>query len=159
MRRPIAAVALAGLCLTGCAISPVQGLDGADGDVLFLEHLKDGDSFVATDGVEYRVGLINTPERSECGGSEAMAQTAAMLAYGFVAQVYAEDTHGRQVARVRTSDGDIGVQLARLGFANDRYLDSFRSENPSYAAELELAFGEAYTARAGLWSSCWSGGG
>ncbi len=40
--------------------------------------------------------------------------------------------------------------------ANDRYLDEFRHENPSYADELDVAFAEAREGGAGLWSSCWA---
>ena len=81
---------------------------------------------VASDGVEYRVGLVNTPELSACGGPEAADRTYALLADGFTVEAYSSDNYGRSVARVRTADGtDLGVWLARNGWADDRYLDDF----------------------------------
>ena len=118
---------------------------------------KDGDSFVASDGVEYRVGLVNTPELSACGGPEAADRTYALLADGFTVEAYSSDNYGRSVARVRTADGtDLGVWLARNGWADDRYLDDFRHEHPAYARELDEAFAAAKAAGVGLWSTCWA---
>lgn len=134
----------------GASSPPAAGL-------LQVTDLKDGDSFVASDGVEYRVGLVNTPERSACGGPEAAEQTAALLADGFAADPYATDQHGRSVARVTTADGaDLGVALAAQGWADDRYLEQFRHENPAYAEELDEAFAAARTEDAGLWATCWA---
>lgn len=116
----------------------------------------DGDSFVASDGVEYRIGLVNTPELGECGGREAADRTNALLAGGFSTHPYAVDVHGRRVARVRVDQGDLGVLLADEGLADDRYLEEFRHENPTYAEELDLAFADARDRRAGLWQTCWA---
>lgn len=127
-----------------------------DASLLMVAERKDGDSFLASDGVEYRVGLINTPERGECGGAEASAITYDLLAGGFTAQTYSSDVHGRSVARIMTSEGDLGVLLAERGYADDRYLDQFRSENPAYAAELERAFATARQDDAGLYGTCWA---
>ena len=54
-----------------------------------------------------------------------------------------------------TVDGrNLHVDLARRGFANDRYLASFRSENRALAGELDTAFASAKKERAGLWGAC-----
>ncbi len=124
---------------------------------LTVQERRDGDSFVASDGVEYRVGMINTPEMSECGGPEAADQTYALLADGFTVEAYSGDNSGRSVARVHTVEGtDLGVWLARNGWADDRYLDGFRHEYPAYARELDDAFAAAEAEGAGLWGSCWA---
>ncbi len=80
-----------------------------------------------------------------------------MLADGFRADGYETDRHGRTVARITSADGvDLGVHLARTGLADDRYLDDFRHENPSYARELDAAFAAARAEGAGHWSGCWA---
>lgn len=139
--------------LTG-ACTPSPMIEGVE--QLQVTRQRDGDSFVASDGVEYRVGLINTPELAECGGQEAKSRTTALLADGFTVDSYARDDNGRQVARIQTTAGDLGVILAAEGLADDRYLETFRSENPSYAADLDRAFQRARDGSRGFWQSCWS---
>lgn len=115
----------------------------------------DGDSWRDTSGREYRLGLVNTPEVAECYGSQATARRKELVAAGFRALVYATDRYGRAVSVVTTSDGtDINVSLARDGFANDRYLEQYRHENPGLAAELDAAFAAAKSERVGLWAAC-----
>src|SRR5689334_17645939 len=47
--------------------------------LLFVVDQKDGDSWVGSDGTEYRLGLVNTPERNEPCAAEAAAFTRAFL--------------------------------------------------------------------------------
>ena len=136
--------------------TPEDRPTGDGGALLHVANRGDGDSFVASDGVEYRVGLVNTPEAGDCGADEAADRAYELLADGFRAEGYATDTYGRTVARIRAAEGDLGVLLAREGLADDRYLEEFRHEHPSYAAELDAAFAEARAAGAGLWSTCWA---
>ena len=111
---------------------------------LQVQREIDGDSFVASDGIEYRVGLINTPEYNQCGGSEASRAAYELLAGGFTTEGYATDNYGRTVARITLVDGrDLGETLALDGWADDRYLEQFRHENESYAAALDVAFAQA----------------
>lgn len=118
----------------------------------------DGDSWRDTAGREYRLGLINTPETNECFGAAATAKRKELTRPGFRAQVYATDTHGRSVAVVTTATGiNLNVYLARHGFADDRYLNRFRSQNPRLAAALDSAFASAKAERAGLWGACAAG--
>jgi endonuclease YncB( thermonuclease family) len=115
----------------------------------------DGDSWHDTDGNEYRLGLINAPEVGECFGSEATAERRAQTSAGFSALSYATDTYGRSVSVVLTVEGvNLNVHLARRGFADDKYLERFRHENPQLAAELDAAFAAAKTDGVGLWSAC-----
>ena len=115
----------------------------------------DGDSWRDTAGQEYRLGLVNTPERGECYAREATAERTARTAAGFRAAGYSTDGHGRSVAVVTTADGvNLSVHLARHGFADDRYLARFRHENPALAEELDAAFAAAKREGAGLWSAC-----
>lgn len=112
--------------------------------LLFITDQKDGDSWVASDGKEYRLGLINTPESNEQCGPEAAAFTRAFVSDGFTADAYTKDTHGRTVAEVFNHDGDsLNVALAASGLGNDRYLDEFRHENPDLGVRLDSALASA----------------
>lgn len=115
----------------------------------------DGDSWKDTQGREYRLGMVNTPEYDECYGSAATAKRKAMTAGGFRAAVYATDQYGRSVAVITTARGvNLNVWLARHGYADDRYLSEFRHENPGLARQLDVAFAAAKRDGAGLWSAC-----
>lgn len=109
---------------------------------------KDGDSFVASDGKEYRLGLVNTPEYNEPCGLEASGFTRDFLADGFSVNAYAMDTYGRHVAEVfNPKQESLNIALAESGFGNDRYLDEFRHENPDLARRLDQAFQDAAVQR------------
>jgi len=115
--------------------------------LLFITDQKDGDSWEASDGTEYRLGLINTPERSEQCGAEATAFTRRFLEDGFAVDAYATDSHGRSVAEVFDKTGkSLNVALAKSGLGDDRYLDEFRHENPDLADRLDDALASAATA-------------
>jgi hypothetical protein len=99
--------------------------------------------------------MVNTPEYNECFGSAATAERKRLTGGGFRADVYEVDRYGRSVSVVTTASGvNVNVHLARGGFADDRYLSRFRSENPSLAAELDVAFAAAKAAGAGRWKAC-----
>ncbi len=115
----------------------------------------DGDSWKDTAGKEYRLGLVNAPETGECYGSVATAKRKELTAGGFRAEIYTVDRYGRNVSVVTTADGtDLNVFLARSGFADDKFLEQFRSENRALAAQLDEAFSAAKAERAGLWGAC-----
>ncbi|MGI8534951.1 MAG: thermonuclease family protein [Mycobacteriales bacterium] len=135
---------------------PARGTPAAGGAALLqAAGGGDGDSWKDTAGREYRLGLVNTPEFNECYGSTATAKRKELTAGGFRADVYTVDRYGRSVSVVTTTDGrNLNVYLARNGFADDRYLDRFRAENPSLATELDSAFAAAKAERAGLWGAC-----
>ena len=107
---------------------------------------KDGDSWVASDGREYRLGMVNAPEAQEPCGRDAAQFADRFLAEGFTADTYATDPHGRRVAEVFNRSGDsLNVALVEAGYSDDRYLDSFRHENPNLARRLDDAFDQAAT--------------
>jgi micrococcal nuclease len=115
----------------------------------------DGDSWKDTHGVQYRLGLVNTPELSECYGERASQKRKSLTAAGFRATTYTKDDYGRHVSVVYLADGrNLNVWLARNGYANDRYLKQFRHENPSLAAQLDPAFAAAKREHLGLWGAC-----
>ena len=114
--------------------------------LLFIADQKDGDSFVASDGNEYRLGLVNTAEASEPCGPEASRFTRDFLAGGFTVDAYSRDRYGRRVAEVFDRSGrSLNVALAKNGYGNDRYLNQFRHENPDLARRLDAAFSAADT--------------
>lgn len=115
--------------------------------LLFITDQKDGDSWEASDGTEYRLGLINTPERNEQCGAEATAFTRRFLEDGFAVDAYATDSYGRSVAEVFDKTGkSLNVALAKSGLGDDRYLDEFRHENPDLAGRLDDALASAAAA-------------
>lgn len=110
----------------------------------FVTDQKDGDSWVASDGTEYRLGLINTPETNEKCGTEATAFTRTFLSNGFTVDAYTTDSHGRSVAEVFDEDGkSLNVELAKSGLGDDRYLEQFRHENPDLGHRLDSALASA----------------
>ena len=139
------------LLLSGCAATAAPDASG-------LRHAArggDGDSWKDTSGVEYRLGLINTPELNECFGTKARTERQHLVAKGFRPQAYSKDRYGRAVVVVTLADGrNLNVYLARHGFANDRYLEQYRAENPALARELDVAFAAAKREHAGLWGAC-----
>jgi endonuclease YncB( thermonuclease family) len=117
----------------------------------------DGDSWKDTRGVEYRLGLVNTPELSECYGEIASHKRKQLTAAGFRATSYTVDQYRRHVSVVYLADGrNLNVWLARNGYANDRYLKEFRHENQALAAQLDPAFAAAKREHLGLWGACGS---
>ncbi|KQV74598.1 hypothetical protein ASC61_06035 [Aeromicrobium sp. Root344] len=112
--------------------------------LLFVVDQKDGDSWVASDGTEYRLGLVNTPERNEPCASEAAAFTRTFLDGGFTVDAYSTDTYGRTVAEVFDETGkSLNVALAKSGLGDGRYLEQFRSENPDLGRRLDRALASA----------------
>ena len=123
--------------------------------LLIMAAGGDGDSWRDRTGTEYRMGLINTPETNECGGPAATAYRKRVLAAGFRATVYATDGYSRRVSVILTADGvNLNVAMARDGIADDRYLQRFRHENPTLAAQLDAAFRDARAAGRGIWTAC-----
>jgi endonuclease YncB( thermonuclease family) len=138
-------------CSTGGAVAP-KSLPVA---LLHAARGGDGDSWKDTEGREYRLGLVNTPELNECYGQRASDVRKSLVRKGFRADVYVHDHYGRGVSVVYLADGtNLNVFLARHGLANDRYLAQFRPENPALAAQLDVAFAAARREHAGLWAAC-----
>ena len=149
-------VVLAGALVLAAAVAVGAGRDDPSRtSVLRPADGGDGDSFTDTEGREYRLGLVNTPEVDECFGPQATEERRRLTARGFDAAVYASDRYGRRLSVVTLPDGrNLNVHLAREGFADDRYLEQFRDENTELAAALDTAFAEARRERRGLWGAC-----
>ncbi len=135
---------------SGTATTPIgdapDGDDDTSGDteLLFVRDLKDGDSWVASDGKEYRLGLVNAPERNEPCGSQARAFTSEYLDEGFTVDVYSSDRYGRSVVEAFDAQGNsLNVALAKSGYGNDKFLKQFRHENTDLAERLDAAFAAA----------------
>lgn len=127
-------------------VVPVQATRSTPKPVvlLFVTDQKDGDSWVASNGNEYRLGLINAPETNEPCGAEATAFTRNFLKRGFTVNAYTTDAYGRTVAEVRAKNGrSLNVELARSGLGDDRYLERFRHENPDLGRRLDTALATA----------------
>jgi endonuclease YncB( thermonuclease family) len=126
--------------------------------LLYATSGGDGDSWKDTQGREYRMGLIDTPEAGQCYGDKATSKRKQLVANGFRAKSYTTDSYGRLVSVISLPDGtNLNVWMARNGYATDKYLATFRDENPSLATKLDSAFAAAKSAKLGLWSACKSG--
>ena len=112
--------------------------------VLQVTHQRDGDSWVASDGTEYRLGLVDAPEVNEPCAAEATQFTASFLSKGFTADSYSTDTYHRVVAEVFDLDGEsLNVALAANGLGSGKYLEQFRHENPELADRIDAALASA----------------
>lgn len=148
VRAALAAISIVALCYAGWTVlerTAEAEPPSPNTELLRVTVLKDGDSWVASDGREYRLGMVNTPEPLEPCHREATDFTRRFVAEGFTADAYSHDPHGRVVAEVFAPSGaSLNVALARSGLSDDRYL-SFRRENPNLAQRLEDAFATAVT--------------
>ena len=165
MRFGRGALVIVAVLLTGCLPEPAAAPasvparapaapspEGVADPLLRAAPGGDGDSWRDTRGREYRLGLVNTPELGECFGQAASAHRKQLTQAGFRARPYARDRYGRQVSVVTLADGrNLNVLLARTGFANDRYLTRYRSENPVLAGQLDVAFAAARAEERGVW--------
>ena len=133
---------IVGLAVVGSLT--LWGAPALAADTLFPTSPGDGDSWEAGDGAEYRLALVNTPELDEECGPEAAEYRRALTAGGFQVQqrTNGQAAFGRVTAILVTPAGlDIGLDLARKGYADDRYLERYRSEvSGAYAREMEQAF-------------------
>lgn len=160
--EPSASPAPADTTLSSVAPEPATTEAGgsskaAAGALLYQAANGDGDSWKDTSGQEYRMGLINAPEYNECGGTSATNKRKSLLASGFRATVYTTDQYGRAVSEIFTASGtNLNIYLARYGFANDKFLATFRSERPALAAQLDQAFAAAKAEKRGVWGTCTS---
>ncbi len=133
----VAAVVLLDHATTSPATAPSAAL-------LHVTNQKDGDSFVASNGEEYRLGLVNAPELDEPCGRDAREFSRRFLASGFSVDAYSSDPYGRRVAEAFDQSGrSLNVALAKSGYGDDRYLNKFRHENPDLARRLDWAFDHA----------------
>ncbi|MCW2706431.1 MAG: hypothetical protein JWM22_273 [Frankiales bacterium] len=155
MRAGLLALLLALSVAAGCSTGGAVVSKSLPSGLLQAARGGDGDSWKDTEGREYRLGLVNTPELNECYGRTASDERKSLVRNGFRADVYTHDSYGRGVSVVVLADGtNLNVYLARHGFANDRYLAEFRHENPTLATQLDAAFAAARREHAGLWAAC-----
>ena len=155
MRAALPALLLASLVAAGCSTDGGLAQQSLPNGLLQAARGGDGDSWKDTEGREYRLGLVNTPELNECYGRRASDERKSLVRKGFRAEVYTHDHYGRGVSVVSLADGtNLNVFLARHGFADDRYLAQFRPENPALAAQLDVAFAAARREHVGLWAAC-----
>lgn len=117
--------------------------DESNSQVWKLVKVVDGDTFDVEDasGVVQRVRPVgyDTPEKGECGFSEATNQLVTELTGKDISLVLAgtddKDKYGRLLRYVEVDGRDIGLELIKGGFAVAAY-DS-RTEYPKHFREYE----------------------
>ena len=157
LRGILLAAALAGAGVAGLAgAALVRPADATPGPLVQqCARCGDGDSWKDRAGREYRMGLVNAPETDECYGATATRSRRELLARGFRADAYARDRYGRSVSVIYTSDGRVlNRVMAQQGLVDDRYLRTYRHENPALARQLDADFAAAKKAHRGLWGAC-----
>ena len=117
----------------------------------------DGDTIDIDDGRRIRLLGIDTPERftdPECYGDEAFNHLAQLLGDSKVELEYdieREDSFGRTLAWVRTSELFVNAQMVDDGFACVLIIPPNGAE---YEAFLESLESGAQSANRGLWGAC-----
>jgi endonuclease YncB( thermonuclease family) len=133
MRARRTAILLVAGLLLGCTPAPGEGApsrstpSAADTAATTVEGIVDGDTLETTVGTVRLLG-IDTPERGECGYTEAADHVTSLIRRGDPVIIErpagANDTdqHGRMLRYVLTSDGeDVGMSLLAAGLAVARY--------------------------------------
>jgi micrococcal nuclease len=140
---------------------------GATGEVVVVERVIDGDTFVVRGGTHVRLIGVDTPEPrgDECYASEATAETARALRPGLTVTLKWEtdggkvdvrqrarlDRYGRTLAYVYLTDGSfLNLKLVAGGFARARYF----APNDDHRVEFEAAQAGAKRSARGGWGAC-----
>ena len=152
MRRLLVVV---GLALGACGD---DDLEGAEGVVVVVESITDGDTFRTTHDERVRFIGIDTPElqQDECFADAATDHLTELIPPGtevrLVLDADPQDRFERTLAYVeRVSDDlDVGLAMARDGFA----LQLTVPPNVDRADDIGDAVAEARDAGRGLWSVC-----
>jgi micrococcal nuclease len=121
-----------------------------------MVRVIDGDTIEVGSGTRVRLIGVDTPETTECFGSEATLYGNELLPAGtrvrLVYDVQRLDPYGRTLAYVyKLTDGVfVNLALARNGFAQQATFPP----NVAHAEEFRVAAASARTASLGLWSGC-----
>jgi endonuclease YncB( thermonuclease family) len=128
----------------------------AAGDDTSVVRVVDGDTIEVAGGTRIRLIGVDTPETTECFGSEATRYANELLPAGtrvrLVYDVQRLDPYGRTLAYVyKLTDGVfVNLAIARNGFAQQATFPP----NVAHAEEFRVAAASARTASLGLWSGC-----
>ncbi|MGW3877696.1 thermonuclease family protein [Micrococcus luteus] len=153
LRTALPAAALSLLLLAGCTatddgVAPAS----AEGDVVTVESISDGDTLRVTLGeVSTRVRLLNidTPETRhpskpvECMGPEATAALKSMISPGDTVVLRYDrrlhDRYDRLLAGVYADGVLLNAEMARLGYGEPTLFDG----NDCFLPEVEAAWEQA----------------
>lgn len=170
-QKNLAILALSGILLAGCAVSP--GLDPNPPPGVRLPaqvvYVIDGDTIIVTTGRHrFRVRLlgIDAPEdtrRHECFGAQATAELRRLLPTGSRVRLEPQrhrDPYDRALAFIWRPDGSLVNQiLLRHGYATTLFLPPPDGKRPVGKtdhpwADLTTAEKLARHHRTGLWRTC-----
>ena len=85
-----------------------------------INHWRDGDSGVFTDGTRFRLARVRAPERYQSGGSKATRTAAGMSGQtrGLVNVRKVGKSYGRAVVEMRNRHGSINSRMRAKGYRN-----------------------------------------
>lgn len=136
------------LMLTGCT---------PDATSATVARVIDGDTLVTTTDVRVRLLGIDTPEKGDCGASEATAAIRQLVARHEVQLVTdpladSTDRYGRTLAYIEHDGVDVGRRLVADGWAAAWVPGSARTpvRTPAYL----LAQAAAQKGQRGSWKAC-----
>ncbi|HRI07529.1 MAG TPA: thermonuclease family protein [Nannocystaceae bacterium] len=123
-----------------------------------VARVVDGDTVELDSGEKVRYLMIDTPEstqgKNDCFGHEAADFNRELVEGQAIALEYdklCEDTYGRLLAYVHTTDGEINRILVRRGYA---CVYSLPPNGQAREAEFLALEREAQVLGEGLWGSC-----
>lgn len=128
------------------ATTPTLPPPPAEGDIVEVGRVIDGDSFESTDGREFRLDGINAPERDECFFREAASHLAGLVDGNSVTvTTTGADQFGRTLAQVHYDGVWVNLDLVIRGLAI--------ATTPREGEDRDLAVAEdrAFDERVGLW--------
>jgi endonuclease YncB( thermonuclease family) len=142
------------LALTVCALA-AGGAVGAPSATV-VASVTDGDTLRLANGQRVRLVQIDSPESSECYGTQARAALLRLAPIGSVVALEADarldsvDRYGRLLRYVRRGRTNLNVELVRRGAAAPYF---YRGERGRYATQLLTAAVAAKSTRRGLWGA------
>lgn len=122
----------------------------------FVIHVSDGDTVTALlpnkESIRIRMAGIDAPESKQDFGRRSR-QLMSRLVKNRDVQIHVvdRDKYGRYVARLETSDGDVGIVMLEQGLARV-YLKYVRNLSRDYQAAYMHAESQARSEGLGLWS-------
>lgn len=139
---------------------------GATTQSAVVARVIDGDTFTTTAGRTVRVLGLDSPEKTECYGSQATGYAKKVLRPGTRVTLTrdtiqpAKDRYGRDLRHVLIKSGpgagaNYGVLAIRKGYG-ESYADTYRN---MLTAKYQSAERTAKKAGRGLWSACHSSSG
>ncbi len=135
------------------APSGATGGDGSGESGVLVTDVIDGDTVELEAVGRSRLIGVNTPEEGECyetAAKEYMERTVLGKRVRVAYQQERQDRYDRALVDIFKNDRLIGLELARLGYAEELTI----APNDRYAPRIRRAVARAESVQRGRWESC-----